>query len=75
MTVIDGVDLDRTLAARLDPRAAALLGLSETEAQMWRWRTKPWMRIVRHRVLALLATLRVVEVRRPDERSSDRAVL
>ena len=66
MTVIDGHDLDRTLAQRLGARGAALLGVlpaHASEADRRRKLQAPhWLRIVRHRVLALLATLKIIEL-------------
>lgn len=65
MTVIDGQSLDRALAERLGARAAALLGIlpaHPTKQERKDLRLAPdWMRIVRHRVLALLATLEVIK--------------
>lgn len=63
MSVFDGRDLDRALATRLGPRGAALLGLLDSPADVKRVKVEfGWLRIVRHRILALLATLKVIEL-------------
>ena len=72
MTVIDGADIDRSLAVRLGKDAAALLGIvlpnatrAERKLHQERQRqrkTPDWLQIVRHRVLALLASLEVIKI-------------
>ena len=62
--VFDGRELDKALAHKLSPRAAAILGLGLTKAARRKQEDKAgyWLRIVRHRILALLASLRLVEI-------------
>lgn len=63
MTVHDGRDVDRLLGQRVGPSVAAILGIgvagrpSSQEAKA----RNDALRIVRHRVLALLASLKMVE--------------
>ena len=65
MTVIDGKTLDARLSRHLGPKGAALLGILASNATVAAHRHKKkapyWVRIARHRVLALLATLKVIE--------------
>ncbi|KAL1496841.1 hypothetical protein AB1Y20_014427 [Prymnesium parvum] len=57
MTLVDARRLDAELAATLGPSAARLLGIRPAA------RGAPvWLRIVRHRILALLSSLRLVEL-------------
>ena len=62
MSVIDGQDLDKALAKKLGPHAARLLGIDEPKEL--KRHAPDWMRIARHRVLALFASLQVVELAR-----------
>ncbi len=68
MTVIDGHDLDRKLARRLGPHLAALLGISSSHASTLERRSirqaPPWVRTLRHRIIALLSTLTIVDLAR-----------
>ena len=68
MSVIDGHDLDRKLAEHVGDRAAAMLGIlppdraSASDILNLKRKAPDWLRIVRHRVLALLATLKIIEL-------------
>lgn len=69
MTVIDGHDLDRKLARRLGPHLAAWLGISPSPhgsilGQSSIGEAPGWVRTLRHRVVALLSTLKVVDLAR-----------
>jgi hypothetical protein len=64
MTVVDGRDLDAKLARRLGPRAASLLGVSSRLPFASAGRAPHWVRTLRHQVLALLSSLKIVDLAR-----------